>query len=243
MRTYGVIETGLGWVGLMRSEIGLCASTLPRGDAVIAMIELDPAAGDLAADEDAFADAAAVIRSQLAGKAAKLAESLDLARGTPFQQTVWRAIETIPFGETRSYGWVAEQIDRPRGAHAVGQAVARNPLPLLVPCHRVVAADGTLGGYGRGPDALPTKRSLLRCEGLRYEGPTLEQWRSGVLPDSHGSLRIPAQRAKNVLNTCRRAGACLPPRAQAGHDAPGRQGTRPCPTERLAGFRPQRSTQ
>jgi O-6-methylguanine DNA methyltransferase len=104
-------------------------------------------------------------------------EALDLSCGTPFQQAVWTAVLSIPRGETRSYGWVAEVIGKPLAAHAVGQAVARNPLPLFIPCHRVTAAGGGLGGYGPGQRALPTKRSLLRREGVHFDGPVLEQIR------------------------------------------------------------------
>ena len=81
--------------------------------------------------------------------------------GTPFQRSVWAAIETIPYGEVRSYGEIADMIGRPLSARPVGQAVGRNPHPIIRPCHRVVAAAG-IGGYdGR----LDTKRTLLDLEG------------------------------------------------------------------------------
>jgi methylated-DNA-[protein]-cysteine S-methyltransferase len=81
--------------------------------------------------------------------------------GTPFQKRVWKVLARIPYGETRTYGWVARGAGIPGGARAVGQANARNPVPLLVPCHRVVAADGTLGGFSSG---LRVKRFLLDLE-------------------------------------------------------------------------------
>ena len=86
---------------------------------------------------------------------------LDLSAGTQFQQQVWQALRTIPRGETRSYAWVARQIGRPKAARAVGAACGANPVLLLVPCHRVVASDGTLGGFSCG---LPLKRRLLALE-------------------------------------------------------------------------------
>ena len=82
-------------------------------------------------------------------------------RLTRFQQIVYRAVCAVPMGETRSYQWVAEAIGRPRAARAVGQALHRNPFAPTVPCHRVVRADGTLGGYAGG---LARKRRLLQTE-------------------------------------------------------------------------------
>ena len=82
---------------------------------------------------------------------------------TPFQRRVYAAVRRIPRGRTRSYQWVARQIGRPLATRAVGQALNRNSRTDLVPCHRVIAADGSLGGYARGPAA---KRRRLRTEGV-----------------------------------------------------------------------------
>lgn len=87
---------------------------------------------------------------------------LDLIEGTPFQRAVWHGARTIPWGRTLSYAALAARIGRPRSVRAAGQALGANPLPLLVPCHRVVAADGSLGGFSAG---LRWKRVLLRLEG------------------------------------------------------------------------------
>lgn len=88
--------------------------------------------------------------------------SLPLApKGTPFQLRVWRALETIPYGETRSYGDIARFIGSPKACRAVGMANHRNPISIIVPCHRVVGANGSLTGYGGGLDA---KRFLLDLE-------------------------------------------------------------------------------
>ena len=85
-------------------------------------------------------------------------------RLTPFQRLVYRATARIPKGQVRSYAWVARRIGRPRAARAVGNALNRNPFTPLVPCHRVVRTDGSLGGYAGGPEK---KRRLLRREGCR----------------------------------------------------------------------------
>ena len=81
--------------------------------------------------------------------------------GTPFQQAVWQALTAIPWGETRSYGQIAREIGRPGAARAVGMANHRNPLPILIPCHRVIGAGGRLVGYAGG---LELKQALLRLE-------------------------------------------------------------------------------
>ncbi|PVV84097.1 hypothetical protein DD509_05190 [Dehalogenimonas alkenigignens] len=88
-------------------------------------------------------------------------EGLDLTGATEFQQQVYRAACGIPFGETKSYGELAAAIGKPGAARAVGQALGANPLPILIPCHRVVAADGGLGGFSGG---VETKQQLLEME-------------------------------------------------------------------------------
>jgi O-6-methylguanine DNA methyltransferase len=88
---------------------------------------------------------------------------LDLPGGTDFDRAVWKALRRIPTGRTRTYGEVARRAGRPRAARAVGNACGRNPVPVVVPCHRVVAAGG-IGGFGLG---LGLKRRLLALEGIR----------------------------------------------------------------------------
>ncbi len=84
-------------------------------------------------------------------------------QGTDFQKRVWKALATIPFGETRSYGDIAAAIGNPRASRAVGGANARNPIPLIVPCHRVIGRNGKLTGFAGG---LAAKEQLLRLEGV-----------------------------------------------------------------------------
>ena len=104
------------------------------------------------------------IQQYAAGKPVRWSVPLDLSAGTTFQQSVWRALKTIPRGETRSYGWVAQQIGKPRSSRAVGAACGANPVPVVIPCHRVIAGDGSIGGFGGG---LPMKRRLLQIEGRK----------------------------------------------------------------------------
>lgn len=84
-------------------------------------------------------------------------------QGTPFQQQVWTALLQIPYGQTRSYRDIALAVNCPNGFRAVGMANSRNPIPILIPCHRVIGADGSLGGYSGG---IQLKRALLQIEGL-----------------------------------------------------------------------------
>ncbi len=80
---------------------------------------------------------------------------------TSFEISVWSALKKIPYGETRTYKWLAEEIGNPKAARAVGQALKRNPIPIIIPCHRIVESDGSIGGYAPGIDI---KRRLLELE-------------------------------------------------------------------------------
>ena len=101
------------------------------------------------------------LEEYFSGKRRDFTFPLDL-RGTAFQLACWRALLAIPYGETRSYADIARAVGRPQGFRAVGMANNRNPVAIVVPCHRVIASDGTLCGYGGG---LDTKRKLLELEG------------------------------------------------------------------------------
>lgn len=106
--------------------------------------------------------AAAQLTEYFAGK--RKVFDLPLApQGTPFQQKVWAVLQEIPWGQTRSYKELAEMVCCPNGFRAVGAANSRNPIPILIPCHRVIAADGSLGGYAGG---LEMKQALLAIETL-----------------------------------------------------------------------------
>lgn len=125
-----------------------------------------------------FADAVAQLEEYFAGRRQRFELDLDL-QGTPFQQSVWAQLAAIPHGETRAYGELARAIGRPVRARAVGAAVGRTPVPIIVPCHRAVGANGALTGYLGG---LPLKRRLL----------DLEAWVSGgrgvPVPSFHKTL-------------------------------------------------------
>ena len=112
------------------------------------------------ADPDAFADVVSQLDAYFAGTLRTF--DVDMrSDGTEFQRRVWTALQTIPYGETRSYGQIAEHIGSPAASRAVGMANGRNPISIIVPCHRVIGSSGGLTGYGGG---IERKRALLELE-------------------------------------------------------------------------------
>jgi methylated-DNA-[protein]-cysteine S-methyltransferase len=107
--------------------------------------------------------AAAQLSAYFSGQRRTFDLPLNTATGTPFQQAVWQALLAIPFGSTCSYGQLASRVGKPSAVRAVGAAVGRNPLSLIVPCHRVVGSNGSLTGYAGG---LHRKTALLQLEGV-----------------------------------------------------------------------------
>jgi methylated-DNA-[protein]-cysteine S-methyltransferase len=137
---------------------------ISAGPAGIRSIEFAPAGqpeGQRNERNPLIVEAAAQLRDYLAGTRRVFDLPLDM-QGTPFQMRVWQYLETIPYGQTRSYAQVAEAIGAPTAVRAVGAANGANPIPIVVPCHRVIGASGRLTGYGGG---LPLKQRLLELEG------------------------------------------------------------------------------
>ena len=150
------IATPLGALTLEASALGLSAA---RFDAQAhhpgaSAAPVDPEQPHLARAAREFAE-------YFAGQRRQFTVALD-PQGTPFQQRVWQALLAIPWGALSSYGRIAGELGLPRAARAVGAAVGRNPVAVIVPCHRVVGADGSLTGYAGG---LPRKTALLQLEG------------------------------------------------------------------------------
>jgi methylated-DNA-[protein]-cysteine S-methyltransferase len=114
------------------------------------------------AEHPVLGEAAAQLHDYLDGRRDRFALPLDLSHGTAFQQAVWQALLAIPRGATLSYGALGRRIGKPAAVRAVGAAVGRNPISVVVPCHRVVGSDGALTGYAGG---LPRKQALLELEG------------------------------------------------------------------------------
>ncbi len=158
---YFIASTERGWVGILGSYSGLRQTTLPQPSAEDAERRLGDGLKEANLSKKAFAELVERLKSYLAGKRVDFHDELDLSTATPFQRRVWQLVRLIPYGETRSYGWLAEQLGKTGAGRAVGQALAKNPLPIVIPCHRVVAKDGRLGGYSGG---IEMKRYLLERE-------------------------------------------------------------------------------
>jgi O-6-methylguanine DNA methyltransferase len=174
----GTFPSPIGALHAAATEHGVCAIALPGHKPDEWLVRVARRVGGRAVEgNNAVLER---LREELcqyfAGGLSQFETPLDLLWGTPFQRSVWAALRSIPCGQTRSYGWVAEAIGKPTAARAVGQAVGSNPIPILIPCHRVIASDGSLGGFGGG---LACKTALLYTEGVipdradRIEPPSL----------------------------------------------------------------------
>ena len=148
------VSTPIGPLALDADDDGICLLSLDGDPPLVSSAQSRAARAHLT-------DAARQLGEYFDGR--RTSFDLPLAmRGTPFQLQVWAALEHIPFGETISYGELARRVGRPKGPRAVGQANGKNPIPIIVPCHRVLASNG-IGGYGGG---LAMKRTLLAVEGV-----------------------------------------------------------------------------
>jgi methylated-DNA-[protein]-cysteine S-methyltransferase len=150
-----VCQSPLGPLTLVSDGAGLCGLYFEN--------HRYPAPKAEAGEDAAIRAATAALADYFAGRpvAAGVAFSL---HGTPFQQAVWRALQEIPYGATTTYAAIARGLGAPRAMRAVGAAVGRNPVSILIPCHRVIGADGALTGFAGG---LERKRALLALEGLQ----------------------------------------------------------------------------
>ena len=159
--SYITFSTDMGWAGMLASAKGLLGTTLPQPSAQEACQLLGNNINYAIWSPHLFKDLMERLKVYFSGHRATFPDKLVLSQATHFQREVWEITRRIPYGETRSYAWVAEQIRTPRAARAVGSALGKNPLPVIIPCHRVVASDGKLGGFGGG---VEMKRYLLSQE-------------------------------------------------------------------------------
>lgn len=153
---YCYLDSPIGRLLLAGDEEGLKLLSFPKGK-----MAKNPEP-DWVEDRQAFPEARKQMKEYFAGRRQQF--DLKLApHGTAFQLDVLRALQGIPYGKTLSYAELAKTIGRPRAVRAVGAANGRNPLPIIIPCHRVIGADGSLTGFGGG---LPAKKKLLQLEGV-----------------------------------------------------------------------------
>jgi O-6-methylguanine DNA methyltransferase len=158
-----IFPTPWGWMGLAESKRGLAAIVLPQRSkaAVAAGLGLQDAPRRRPSSVT-LREARKQLVEYLAGRRTTFDLVLDFSRGTAFQRRVWKALQAIPYGQLWSYRGLAARVGGVHYARAVGGAVGANPLPIVLPCHRVVAQDATIGGFSCG---LPAKRRLLALEG------------------------------------------------------------------------------
>ncbi|MFO0778872.1 MAG: methylated-DNA--[protein]-cysteine S-methyltransferase [Nitrospira sp.] len=164
MRQLIIFQSPWGWMGIVESSKGIQTIVLPKRSKRAVESELIEQLNEpLPRGESTRLEAA---RCQLldyfAGKRQTFDVPLDLSQGTTFQRQVWRVLLRVPYGKLRSYQWIAARVGGPQYARAVGNAVGANPIPIVIPCHRIVAQDARLGGFSGG---LPMKRKLLSLEG------------------------------------------------------------------------------
>lgn len=159
---HAALATPIGPLGLYATDAGLVSVALPNEAPPAAATRLRRHLGALRLIDDraALAEPLAQLAAYFAGELREFDLSLDV-RGTPFQRAVWAAVARVPYGATCAYGDIARAIGQPAAVRAVGLANGANPLPIVIPCHRVIGANGALTGYGGG---LPTKRALLALE-------------------------------------------------------------------------------
>lgn len=159
---FGSVETPIGYLFVGASERGICDVTFDAPDEIRYIERMAQRACNVIADRQAVAPALEELMAYFAGELTRFTVSVDLRGVTDFTARVLQATGLIPFGRIQSYGEVAHRIGSPRASRAVGGALGRNPVPILIPCHRVTAAGGGIGGFTGG---LQTKRALLRIEG------------------------------------------------------------------------------
>jgi len=168
--SFAVFRTTWGWMAMAASPRGVQAIVLPKSSRKTAEVAMRRALISSNGHLTGYAsrltvlleEACAQLVAFLEGKRRELDFPVDLSGGSAFQRRVWRAILPIPYGRVRSYKWVALRVGGTRHARAVGHALGANPVPIVIPCHRVVAHDASLGGFTGG---LRTKRRLLQLEG------------------------------------------------------------------------------
>ena len=161
---YTITDSPLERLLIATTETGICAVSAHDSDrALVRQLKKRFPASGLKRDDTGLQEFVIRVLDLIRGSGSADMLPLDL-QGTPFQKTVWAELLRIPAGKTRSYGEIAKRIKRPKAFRAVAQACGANPVAIVVPCHRVVGSDGSLGGYSGG---LHRKRLLLANEGHR----------------------------------------------------------------------------
>ena len=160
------VPSPLGSIAIAATDKGLAGLWFAENQRYLPPELMGPAAWPEDANHPVLQQASEQLGEYFAGRRSHFDMPLDLSCGTAFQQSVWQALLAIPQGEVVSYGEVSRRIGKPAAVRAVGGAVGRNPVSIIVPCHRVMGTNGALTGYGGG---LDRKSALLRLEGALQE--------------------------------------------------------------------------
>jgi O-6-methylguanine DNA methyltransferase len=158
---YRIVDTAFGYVGIAVTEKGISAVTLPCDTEEESIISLGEKSGNADMNSELLPDLVDRLINYFNGEKVSFPDELDFKSASEFQKRVWQAARRIPYGETRSYLWVATQAGNPRASRAAGRALGRNPLPIIIPCHRVIAGNGGMGGFTGG---VEMKMRLLALE-------------------------------------------------------------------------------
>ena len=158
---FATFKTSWGWVGILTSEKGIRRISLPRENEKESLELLGINAATMTRSSQNLDQVIDLIQQYFLGNPINSHIPLDFSHYPAFFIKAWNSCLEIPFGEKRSYGWVAKQCGNPRAARAAGQAMAKNPFPIIVPCHRVILGNGSLHQYGGG---LAMKSNLLDME-------------------------------------------------------------------------------
>jgi AraC family transcriptional regulator of adaptative response/methylated-DNA-[protein]-cysteine methyltransferase len=166
--TYTVLVSPLGWVLIAATQRGVCAVSLgDHEEALVEELRGEFPQAEIKRDDQGLGKWAYEVVEHLTNRVPGMEVPLDI-RATAFQRLVWEELQRVPRGETRSYSQIARAIGRPTAARAVAQACSKNPVAVIIPCHRVLREDGGLGGYRWG---LSRKQALLNQEGVSSTGP------------------------------------------------------------------------
>lgn len=167
MLVYTIFKTRYGFVGVVTTSVGLCRLILPVGGKSSILSSLKKGL-EWRRDDEYFKLLKEELTSYFQGKRCLFDYPLDLGEATSYQKKIWEVTRSIPYGETRSYKWVADRIDAPASYRAAGQALKRNPLPIIIPCHRVIGSSGNLCGFSA---SVSWKKRLLEIEKKGNEHP------------------------------------------------------------------------
>ena len=159
---FDVFPTSLGWMAVLASDRGIRRIVLPRPSRDQAMQELRIQTSHADHSPPSFDGLRGRLEAYFLGANVDFEDELDLEGASDFMIKAWKACQSIPKGEVRTYTWLAEQAGNRRAARAAGLAMSRNRSPIIIPCHRVIGSNGSLHGYAGG---LPLKQRLLEIEG------------------------------------------------------------------------------